>query len=171
MQLHLATWDNSLAVRLPAELVRRFGLKEGDTFEAHAAADGALTIRPATFSGGTRTATAQLATNTPVGPAKYVKPAVYERMSGYTVEAIHTKIKRGYWLEGHEYIRAPDGNILIYPGRSGAMGRRSETAGLTRLAEQLRLGSPAVNLSNGRTVEHSPSSWPRHARRCRQGGR
>lgn len=45
--------------------------------------------------------------------AKYVKPRKYEEASGYTVEAIETKIKRGVWLEGHEYIRAPDGNILI----------------------------------------------------------
>jgi hypothetical protein len=45
--------------------------------------------------------------------ARLVKPPVAAQLTGYTVEAIHTKIKRGVWLEGHEYIRAPDGNILI----------------------------------------------------------
>ena len=28
--MHVAKWGNSLAVRLPAELVRELGLKEGD---------------------------------------------------------------------------------------------------------------------------------------------
>jgi hypothetical protein len=48
-----------------------------------------------------------------VAPARYVKPKVFHAITGYTEEAQHTKIKRGVWLEGKEYIRAPDGNILI----------------------------------------------------------
>ncbi len=47
MDLQIAKWGNSLAMRLPAELVRRFGLREGDSVEAQLTADGALTIRPA----------------------------------------------------------------------------------------------------------------------------
>lgn len=47
MNLQIAKWGNSLAMRLPAELVRRFGLREGDSVEAQLTADGALTIRPA----------------------------------------------------------------------------------------------------------------------------
>lgn len=48
-----------------------------------------------------------------VAPARYVKLALFEALTGYTVEACHTKIKRGVWLEGREYRRAPDGNILV----------------------------------------------------------
>lgn len=32
----VARWGNSLAVRLPADLVRRLGLREGDEIEFHA---------------------------------------------------------------------------------------------------------------------------------------
>ncbi len=47
MNLQIAKWGNSLAMRLPADLVRRFGLRDGDRVEAQLTADGALTIRPA----------------------------------------------------------------------------------------------------------------------------
>ena len=48
-----------------------------------------------------------------VAPARFVRPAKFEAITGYTVEAIQTKIKRGVWLEGREFVRAPDGNILL----------------------------------------------------------
>jgi len=47
MDLQISKWGNSLALRIPAEVVRRFGLREGDTVEAQLTVDGALTIRPA----------------------------------------------------------------------------------------------------------------------------
>lgn len=50
ISLQVAKWGNSLAMRLPSELVRRFGLREGDSVEAQLTADGALTIRPAGWS-------------------------------------------------------------------------------------------------------------------------
>lgn len=50
MNLQVAKWGNSLAMRLPAELVRHFGLREGDRVEAQLTADGALTIRAAGWS-------------------------------------------------------------------------------------------------------------------------
>jgi hypothetical protein len=33
--------------------------------------------------------------------------------SGYTPDALRSKIKRGDWLEGQVWIKAPDGGILI----------------------------------------------------------
>ncbi len=42
--MHVAKWGNSLAVRLPAELVRQMGLKEGDEI-ALERADSRLAIR------------------------------------------------------------------------------------------------------------------------------
>lgn len=50
ISLQIAKWGNSLAMRLPSDLVRRFGLREGDTVEAQLTADGALTIRPEGWS-------------------------------------------------------------------------------------------------------------------------
>ena len=54
-----------------------------------------------------------LALSIAVAPARFVRPAKFEAMTGYTVEAIQTKIKRGVWLEGREFVHAPDGNILL----------------------------------------------------------
>lgn len=45
MNLHIARWGNSLAVRIPMEHIRRTGLKEGDTVQASLSADGTMTIR------------------------------------------------------------------------------------------------------------------------------
>lgn len=42
--MQVSKWGNSLAVRLPADLVRRMGLKEGDRIELDEAEDG-LAIR------------------------------------------------------------------------------------------------------------------------------
>lgn len=47
MNLHIARWGNSLALRLPAEVVRSIGVKEGDSVEACLTVDGGLAIRPA----------------------------------------------------------------------------------------------------------------------------
>ena len=33
--------------------------------------------------------------------------------SGYTPDAVRSKIKRGDWLEGQVWVKAPDGRILI----------------------------------------------------------
>ncbi len=45
MNLHIAKWGNSLAVRIPMEYIRRTGLKEGDTVQASLTTDGTMTIR------------------------------------------------------------------------------------------------------------------------------
>ena len=50
MHLQIAKWGNSLAMRIPAEIARRFGLREGDSVQAQIMADGALAIRPAGWS-------------------------------------------------------------------------------------------------------------------------
>ncbi len=50
MNLQVAKWGNSLALRLPADYARRAGLKEGDRVEASLTVDGGLTLRPATWN-------------------------------------------------------------------------------------------------------------------------
>ena len=49
MNLHVAKWGNSLALRIPAEFVRSIGIKEGDSVNASLTVDGGMTIRPATW--------------------------------------------------------------------------------------------------------------------------
>lgn len=43
--MQVAKWGNSLAIRLPVDLVRKLGLKEGDQIDLHAAADGLTVVR------------------------------------------------------------------------------------------------------------------------------
>lgn len=50
MNLQIAKWGNSLAVRIPAVYVRQIGIKEGDLLQAHLGADGALNLRPARWN-------------------------------------------------------------------------------------------------------------------------
>jgi antitoxin MazE len=49
MNIQVAKWGNSLALRIPAEVVRSIGIKAGDHMAASLTADGGLTIRPATW--------------------------------------------------------------------------------------------------------------------------
>ncbi|MDH4390750.1 MAG: AbrB/MazE/SpoVT family DNA-binding domain-containing protein [Aquabacterium sp.] len=48
--MQIAKWGNSLALRIPAEIVRRLGLREGATVEAQLTVDGSLSIRPAQWN-------------------------------------------------------------------------------------------------------------------------
>jgi antitoxin MazE len=50
MNLQIAKWGNSLALRIPAEVVRQLGLREGATVEAQLTVDGTLSIRPAQWN-------------------------------------------------------------------------------------------------------------------------
>lgn len=50
MNLQIAKWGNSLAVRIPADYVRQIGVKEGDQLQAHLGVDGALNLRAANWS-------------------------------------------------------------------------------------------------------------------------
>ena len=45
--------------------------------------------------------------------ARFVTISLAHALTGYTVNAIETKIKRGVWIEGREWRRAPDGRVLI----------------------------------------------------------
>ena len=50
MDLQIAKWGNSLALRIPSEIVRRLGLREGATVEVQLTVDGSLSIRPAQWN-------------------------------------------------------------------------------------------------------------------------
>lgn len=47
--MQVAKWGNSLAVRIPVDVARRLGIREGDNIEIVAATDGQLAVaRPRT---------------------------------------------------------------------------------------------------------------------------
>lgn len=50
MDLHIAKWGNSLALRIPAEMVRSIGLQDGDTVTANLSPDGTITLRASKFN-------------------------------------------------------------------------------------------------------------------------
>jgi hypothetical protein len=45
--------------------------------------------------------------------ARYIRLPLFERMTGYTQKAVRRKIEEGHWVEGMQYMRAPDGHILV----------------------------------------------------------
>jgi len=61
MDLHVAKWGNSLALRLPAEYVRNQGIKQGDRIEAVPNINGGLTLRLANNSWSRKSFTERLA--------------------------------------------------------------------------------------------------------------
>jgi antitoxin MazE len=48
MKTHMVKWGNSLAVRIPKAVVEQAKLKEGDSLEIGAAAEGRIELRRAT---------------------------------------------------------------------------------------------------------------------------
>ena len=50
MDLQIAKWGNSLALRIPSAVVRQLGLRDGDVLRAEVMADGTLAIRPLGWS-------------------------------------------------------------------------------------------------------------------------
>jgi antitoxin MazE len=50
MDLQIAKWGNSLALRIPADYVRSIGIKEGDHVQASLTIDGGMSIRAAKWN-------------------------------------------------------------------------------------------------------------------------
>ncbi len=50
MDWPVVKWGNSLALRIPSDIVRRLGLREGAALQAHLTVDGGLSIRPARWN-------------------------------------------------------------------------------------------------------------------------
>lgn len=48
-----------------------------------------------------------------IAPGPYVTQELAAQLTGYTVKAIERKRIDGIWVEGREWIRAPDGRPLI----------------------------------------------------------
>jgi antitoxin MazE len=50
MNLQISKWGNSLALRIPSDVARRFDLHHGDTVDARITVDGSLSIRSSNWS-------------------------------------------------------------------------------------------------------------------------
>lgn len=50
MDMQIVKRGNGLAIRIPAEIARRVGLRSGDTLDVQITLDGALTIRAAPWN-------------------------------------------------------------------------------------------------------------------------
>lgn len=48
-----------------------------------------------------------------VAPAPFVTIPLAAAITGYSVKAIRRKIEDGKWVQGREYVKAPDGHVLI----------------------------------------------------------
>lgn len=48
-----------------------------------------------------------------VAASRFVTIELASTLTGFTPDAIRTKIKRGVWLDGREYVHAPDNRVLI----------------------------------------------------------
>lgn len=48
-----------------------------------------------------------------LAPDRFVMIRVYALVSGFTEKAIRRKIEDGVWVENREYIRSPDGHVMI----------------------------------------------------------
>ena len=46
MKIKISKWGNSMALRIPATIIKEIKLKEGDKVEATLSKDGSLIIRP-----------------------------------------------------------------------------------------------------------------------------
>jgi hypothetical protein len=44
---------------------------------------------------------------------RYVRIKRFAELTGFTVQAVETKIARGVFIEGDHYRRAPDGSVCI----------------------------------------------------------
>lgn len=48
-----------------------------------------------------------------LAPDRFVTVGIYATISGRSANAIRMKIKEGKWLDGREFVRDPDGTVLI----------------------------------------------------------
>lgn len=48
-----------------------------------------------------------------VAPARYVRPELFEAITGVTKKAVERKIQSGVWIEGREWKKGPDGLVYV----------------------------------------------------------
>jgi hypothetical protein len=74
---------------------------------------GATGKAPATSRGTPRVTASPPPRPPTITPADWVTIDLAATVTGYTPKAIRRKIQDGVWLEGQQFVRAPDGRVLI----------------------------------------------------------
>jgi len=70
---------------------------------------------------------------------KYKTIKQFSKESGYSEDAIRSKVKRGDWQEGDIWYKAPDGRVLI-----SIEGYNSWVTGAEKISEGLATSLPKV---------------------------
>lgn len=88
---------------------------------------------------------------------RYVTISKFSLESGYTEDAIRTKIRDGIWGEGHVWKKAPDGRVLI---NVEGYEEWVETAEVLKLHRRAALKSPSCIAAPGAGKESRLSPRP-----------
>ena len=74
-----------------------------------------------------------------LAPSRYITIALAAAITGFSPGAIRTKIARGVWIEGREYLRASDGHVMIdLRGYEKWVGRAAQRFEATRSGSSTR---------------------------------
>ncbi|GAB3416884.1 hypothetical protein GCM10027318_34340 [Massilia agilis] len=88
---------------------------------------------------------------------RYVTIPKFSAESGYTEDAIRTKIRDGIWLEGEVWIKAPDGRNLI---NTEGYERWVETGEGLKVHRKVASKSPSCLMASGAESEYRSSPPP-----------
>ena len=82
----------------------------------------------------------------------------FATLSGYTAGAIRAKVKEGVWIEGQEYIRAPDKRVLVSVGGFEEWVKQSTKTSeqSLKVAYKSRSTTQASQLDNEKQLSLSP---------------
>lgn len=90
---------------------------------------------------------------------RYVLVQKFVELTGYSQQAIYTKINQGVWTEGNQFIRSPDRRVQI------------DMEAYERWVEEGRPAAEASNLSGTASGSGSPTTEPDEPSRSRRGRR
>lgn len=88
---------------------------------------------------------------------RYLTIPKFSAESGYTEDAIRTKIRDGIWADGEVWIKAPDGRILI---NVAGYEKWVETGGVLKLHRRAASKSPSCIAAPGAAKESRSSPQP-----------
>jgi antitoxin MazE len=150
MDLQVAKWANSLALRIPAEVVRQLGLREGATVEAQFTVDGALSIRPAQWN--RKAFSLELTDGRNTMPMS--APVMEEMRSG----AIDAQQAQGAWAR-FEHLVGADLRLLPFEPAPFPSRRRAGARSRKRTACR-RSVAPGMRRRGGRDADGHPGRRP-----------
>ncbi len=77
--------------------------------------------------------------------------------TGYTVQAVNSKISRGDWVRDKEYIKAPDGRILI---DINGFHEWAQKKNIQESGQEAKVQSQSPSITKARNVVSALNSTP-----------